>query len=88
MTIHRIAVSAETLRAHVQGLKAHEVVQDPTEAIAVGDTVLLFDAAAAPGEEPGEVARKVSYITSASSPCALSDSGLHTGHSILSLTPP
>lgn len=85
MAKHRFEVPVGTIAAHLEGRKAHEVVRDPSDAIVAGDTAVLVEPHP---EGQRELARKVTYVTSASRPCALSDAGLAHGHSILSLVEP
>lgn len=79
---YAIDVDPSGFEAHLSGAKAHEIV--PDEGLSVGDVVVLREVAG--GAPTGRrIERRVSYLTSASSPCALSDAGLRPGHSILSL---
>lgn len=83
----RFVIDLDTVafQAHLDGAKAHEVVRD--ESVEVGDVVVIREIVA--GAPTGrKVDRRVSYLTSAEFPCALSDAGLRPGHSILSLTDP
>lgn len=85
----RFVIDLDTVafQAHLDGAKAHEVIRDDSERIGVGDVVVLREVVA--GMATGRrIERHVSYRTSASSPCALSDAGLRAGHSILSLVDP
>jgi Domain of unknown function (DUF3850) len=83
---HKVKSWPEFFEAILSGHKTHEVRRMTDRDYQVGDTLRLLEFDPGKGQYTGrELAVGITFVTSANSPCALSDSCLHPDYCILSV---
>jgi hypothetical protein len=84
---HRVKSWPSFFEATLNGTKTHDVRRMSDRDYQVGDTLRLMEFDPEKKAYTGrELSVRITYITSAKSPCALSDSCLHPDYCILSIT--
>ena len=85
---HRVKSWPHLFEATLSGAKTHEMRRASDRDYRTGDTLLLQEYDQKAKEYTGRQLRvRVTYVTSASFPCALSGDGLHPDYCILSIKP-
>jgi hypothetical protein len=83
---HRLKCWPQFFAAIVSGRKTHDLRRADDRDFRVGDTLLLEEFDPKVGQYTGRKTKvRITYITSANSPCALSDYALHPDFCILSI---
>jgi hypothetical protein len=84
---HRVKSWPSFFEATLAGVKTHDVRRTSDRDYRVGDTLRLMEFDPEKKEYTGrELCVRITYITSAKSPCALSETCLHPDYCILSIT--
>jgi hypothetical protein len=83
--LHRLASGHADFEASLCCAKQHELRPDPQEGFAPGDAIVLVEQGADGVPTGRELVLDVTYVTSASNPCALSPGNLSPGYSVLSV---
>ena len=84
---HKVKSWPKLFEATLAGLKTHEVRRMSDRDYSVGDTLRLQEYDPTSAHYTGrELTVRITYITSAKLPCALSEACLHPDYCILSIT--
>jgi hypothetical protein len=84
---HRVKSWPGFFEAILSGVKTHDVRRMSDRDYQVGDTLRLMEFDPEKQQYTGRELRvRITYITSANSPCALSEACLHPDYCILSIT--
>lgn len=84
---HKVKSWPQLFEAALSGAKSHDMRKCADRDYRVGDKLRLQEYDPASGRYTGrELLMKITYITSAKFPCALSGDGLHPDYCILSIT--
>jgi hypothetical protein len=84
---HKVKSWPSFFEATLSGVKTHDVRRMSDRDYQVGDTLRLMEFDPETKKYTGrELSVRITYVTSAKSPCALSDSCLHPDYCILSIT--
>lgn len=84
---HRVKSWPSFFEATLSGAKTHDVRRMGDRDYQVGDTLRLMEFNPDKNQYTGrELCVRITYVTSANAPCALSESCLHPDYCILSIT--
>lgn len=84
---HRVKSWPRFFEATTAGVKTHDVRRTTDRDYQVGDTLRLMEFDPEKQQYTGrELCVRITYMTSAKLPCALSEACLHTDYCILSIT--
>ncbi len=84
---HVVKSWPELFEATLSGVKTHDMRRSEDRDYRVGDVLVLQEFDPSRQMYTGRELRvRITYITSAEFPCALSGGGLHSGYSILSIS--
>jgi hypothetical protein len=86
LTVHKVKSWPHLFSAALSGEKTHDLRKSFDRDYRVDDILHLQKYDPQSGYSGRELPMRITYITSANMPCALSDNGLSTGYCILSIT--